>query len=449
MKRCYYVTVMVLVFFTFNFYVVIRPLWNDKVYAGVTVDGVPMTGLTGTEVKDLLRLWHEPDNLHSLSVYYGDKVFSFDPRTVDYDVDIDATADEVIHCGRQGSMLERLKYIFQAQTVGYQIPLKIRYNEQKLEELIETWRESIDKPAKNAGVSILHGGIIQAESGRKLETTIVKPLLLGALKQADDRPVALPVTPLYPEMTESDIVSIGLKELLADYATTFNADDDNRSTNIRVAANKINGYIIYPNQTFSFNDVVGPRDKEHGFKEALEIVGNEYVPGIGGGICQVSSTLYNAALLADLSIAERYNHSKPLGYVGLGRDATVAYGILDFKFTNNTAGPVMIISEIQDNKLRIGLFGTTKGSSETVKVITVNKQVISPAIIKKPDQSLYLGETEIDKQGKPGYEVTTVRVIEQGNIEVKREIIATDKYLPENTIVKVGTRLPDFLTANH
>jgi vancomycin resistance protein YoaR len=449
LKRCYYVVAILVTFFVLNCFAVLKPLLDEKVYAGVTLDGVQLSGLTATEVKDLLRLWYEPKNSQHLSAYYGEQAFSFDSQTVDYDVDVEATADAVMHCGRTGNVWERLKYIHLAQTVGYQIPLKVRYNEQKLAELIESWRESIDKPPRNAGFSILHGGMIQAESGRRLETTAVTPLVLQALEQAKEYAVALPVTPLYPEMSEADIASIGLKELLANYTTTFNTGDGNRSANIRIAASKINGYIIYPSQTFSFNDVVGPRDKEHGFKEAMEIVGNEYVPGIGGGICQVSSTLYNVALLANLPIAERYNHSKPLGYVGLGRDATVAYGTLDFKFTNNTAGPVMIISEIQDNQLCVGLFGTMKSSSGRVKVITVNKQVILPTDIRQQDPTLWLGETELAKQGKSGYEVTTVRVLMQGDKEVKREIIATDQYLPENRVVKIGTKLPDFLAGNN
>lgn len=448
MKRCYYVIGILMALLVLNCLAVIRPLLNDKVYAGVTVDGVQMSGLTGTEVKDLLRLWYEPKHSQQLSVYYGERAFAFDPQTVDYDIDVEATAEKVIRCGRNGNVLQRLQDIFKAQTAGCQIPLTVRYNEQKLDELVESWRESIDKSPKNAGLSILHGGINKAEAGCKLETTVVKPLLLQALRQAEVRPVVLPVIPIYPELTEADIASKGLEELLATYTTAFNRGDSNRSANIRIAASKINGYIIYPSQTFSFNDVVGPRDKEHGFKEAMEIVGNEYVPGIGGGICQVSSTLYNVALLANLKIAERYNHSKPLGYVGLGRDATVAYGALDFKFTNNTTAPVMIISEVQDNELCIGLLGKTKSSSGTVKVITVNKQVISPDIIRKQDQTLLLGETELESPGKPGYEVTTVRVLVQGNQEVTREIIATDQYLPENTVVKIGTKLPDFLAGN-
>ncbi|MBU2701595.1 vancomycin resistance protein YoaR [Sporomusaceae bacterium BoRhaA] len=446
MKRCCYVSVaLVLLLFTGGF-IFVWPLVAGKVYAGVTVEGVAMSGLTIDEVKNLLCLWRdEQATQQPFSVYYGEKVFPLAPQTVDYDVDVDATADEVMRWGRKGSLFERVQYICQAELRGHSVSLRSHYSEQKLENLIENWRESIDKAPRNAGFSILHGGMIHEETGHKLETSSLKTLIVQALNQSSGpKTLALPVTPLYPELTTGELAQTGLKELLATFTTTFNADDRNRSMNIGIAANKINGHIIYAHETFSFNDAVGPRDKEHGFKEAMEIVDNAYVPGIGGGICQVSSTLYNVALLANLSIVERYNHSKPLGYVGLGRDATVAYGTLDFKFTNDFPFPVMIVAEVQDNELCIGLFGTTKPTSETVKIVTENQQVISPAIVRKQDNALLLGETELDKQGKPGYEVTTVRVVEQDGSTIKREIIATDKYLPENTVVKFGTKMPDF-----
>jgi vancomycin resistance protein YoaR len=444
-RYCYVSIALVFLLFTGGF-IFIWPLVTGKVYAGVTVEGVAMSGLTIDEVKNLLGLWHvKQATQQPLSLYYGEKVFPFAPQAVDYDVDVDATADEVMRWGRKGNLFERVQYICQAELRGHSVPLRSHYNEQKLENLIENWRESIDRAPRNACFSILHGGMIHEEAGHKLETDSLKTLIVQTLNQSSEpKAVALPVTPLYPELTAGELAQTGLKELLATYTTTFNADDRNRSTNIGIAANKINGHIIYAHETFSFNDVVGPRDKAHGFKEAMEIVDNAYVPGIGGGICQVSSTLYNVALLANLSIIERYNHSKPLGYVGLGRDATVAYGTLDFKFTNDLPFPVMIVAEVQDNELCIGLFGTTRPTYGTIKIMTENQQVIAPAIVKKQDSALLLGETEIDKQGKPGYEVTTIRVIEQDGNPIKREIIATDQYLPENTVVKFGTKMPDF-----
>lgn len=425
----------------------LRPLFWSKVYAGVTIEGVHLGGIGRDEAAQLLTLWQKQQQTRRIAVYYGDTRFDIDAASIDFDLDVDATVEEVWGFGRRGPWWERLKNIYTAGTEGYRVPARFKYNEGKLEQLISEWKETIDRPSRNATFSMLTGGVIPQEPGRKLEVTALKPMLIKALKSPDTSSVALPVTPVYPEITVADITQTGIKESMSLYSTNFNAKEANRTTNIRMAARKINGHIVYPGQVFSFNETVGPRDLEHGFKEALEIVDGEFVPGIGGGVCQVSSTLYNAVLLANLRVIERVNHSKPLGYVEAGRDATVAYGIIDFKFANDTDGPVMIMAEVTGGKLDIGVFGRQR-PVEKVEVVAVDKQVIPPMVVKKQDQEMFLGETKIDKQGKPGCEVTVVRVVRRGGVEVRREMLGKDRYLPENTIVKVGTKLPPFVTGN-
>lgn len=420
-----------------------QPLYWPRVYPGVTVEGVAVGGKGREEVKQLLSLWRQEYRGRQITFYYGDTTFHLDAASIDYDIDVDATADDVWNYGRRGSWWERLRSIRAAEAEGARVPLRVRYQDSQLLANFDRWREAIDRPPRNAALSVLSGGIIPAEQGRRLEVESLKPLVLQALQKPDVTSLALPVTTLYPEITVADIEHTGLKEILASFKTVFDSSDSNRSANIRLAARKINGFIVYPGKTFSFNEVVGPRDKEHGFKEAMEIVDGEFVPGIGGGICQVSSTLYNAVLLSDLTVAERTNHSKPLGYVGLGRDATVAYDVLDFKFTNNTGVPVMIMAETRESQLAVGIVGQ-KPLTETVEVLSLDKKVIAPAVVKKPDSELYLGETKVEKQGKPGYEVTTVRVVRVGGRETKRELLAKDRYLPEDTIIRVGTKVPPF-----
>ncbi|MDR3562999.1 MAG: VanW family protein [Negativicutes bacterium] len=424
--------------------IVVMPLFGSNIYAGVSLDGVAVGGKSREEVRQLLNLWRPEYRSRQVVAYYGDTLFHVDAAGVDYDLDVEATADEVWSYGRRGPWWQRLQNIYAARRDGYRVPVRVRYNEGKLLAMFDHWRETIDRPPRNAALSLLGGGITPQEQGRRLEVESLKPLVLQALEQPTAARLALPVTPLYPDITTADIEQTGLKEVLADYTTFFDASDGNRSANIRLAARKINGYIVYPGKTFSFNAVVGPRDKEHGFKEALEIVDGEYVPGIGGGICQVSSTLYNSVLLSNLTVVERTNHSKPLGYVGLGRDATVAYDILDFRFVNNTDEPVMILAETDGNQLAVGMVGQ-KPLPEKVEVVAVDRKVIAPAIVKKPDAELYLGETKVEKQGKPGYEITTLRLVRSGGREIKREVLAKDRYLPEDTIIKVGTKVPPFV----
>lgn len=425
----------------------LKLLFEDKIYTGVALEGVELGGRSKEEVRQILALWQKQQQDKQVNVYYGDTVFKIDAQSIEFVVDIDGTVEEIWSFGRRGSIFERIKNICTALSQGYRIPLRVRYNESKLDNLVDAWRDAIDRPPKNAALSIVTGGVVPQEQGRKLDVEELRPLVVQALKRPDVNNVPMPVTLVYPTITVNDIVRTGIKELLGSYTTVFDTRDTNRTTNIKLAAWKINGHIIYPGEIFSFNEVVGPREKDYGFKEAMEFVDGELVPGIGGGVCQVSSTIYNAVLLANLAVIERYNHSKPLGYVPLGRDATVAYGALDFRFLNNTQTPIMVMAEVEGNKLHVGVFGQTR-LPESVEIVSVNKHVIPPAVVKQPDSTLFLGETKVDKQGKPGYEVTTIRVVRQGGQEIRREVLSKDRYLPDNTIIKVGSKMPPFAVTN-
>lgn len=423
--------------------VLARPFAGGGVYEGVAVEGVAVGGLGRDDLGQLLAAWRQEYHGRHIVVYYGDTAFRLDAASIDYDLDVDATADEAWAYGRRGSWWERLKNIGAARREGYRIPVRVRYNENKLSALLDSWREAIDRPPRNAAISLAEGGIVPQEQGRRLDVAAVKPLVLKALHAGDAANLPLPVTPLYPDVTVADLRQTGIRELWSSFTTAFDPTDANRTANIRLSARRVNGHIVYPGQVFSFNQVVGPRDREHGFKEALEIVDGEFVPGIGGGVCQLSSTLYNAVLLANLTVIERTNHSKPLGYVGLGRDATVVFGALDFKFVNDTGAPVVIMAETAKNRLTVGIVGR-EPLAVAVELLSADRKVIPPAVVKKQDPELYLGETKVDKQGKPGYEVTTLRVVSANGRELRREVLAQDRYQPENTIVKVGTRLPPF-----
>ena len=234
------------------------------------------------------------------------------------------------------------------------------------------------------------------------------------------------------------IKKYNLRNILVTYTTYFNSSNSNRSKNIKVAAQKINGKLLKPGEVFSFNNVVGPRTKKNGFKEAIEIVNNEFVTGVGGGVCQVSSTLYNSVLFTGLKIIDRKNHSRPVNYVPLGRGATVYYGLIDFKFKNNFSNPIMIMAKVVDNQLTITLLGTDPGID--VKVVTSSPQILDPEIIKKSDNNLNEGTKKIIQSGKVGYKVTTRRIIKSGSTIIKDQLISEDVYPPINKIIKINPK---------
>lgn len=409
------------------------------IYAGVSVAGVDMGGHSRDEVRQMVNMWQQDYQGRRLHMYYGDEVFSLAAASVDYRLDADGVVEAAWQYGRRGPLWQRLQEMWTAARHGHDVPLRFSYNEAKLNAWLAQVAAQVEAPARNATINLASGEIEPQQPGRHVELSQLRQTVLAALAQRDVDSVPLTVAPVEPAVTVSDIKASGVSTIVASYTTTFNSADVNRTANIILGVRKLNGTILYPGQVISFNDVVGPRDAAHGFKEALEIVNGEFVPGIGGGICQVSSTLYNVVLKAGLKVVERYNHSKPLQYVPLGRDATVVYGVLDFKFVNDTDRPLLLMGEVDGAKLRMVLLGPEKLDDE-VEIVTAAQHPIPPKLIQKPDDALPAGEIKLEKDGRPGYEVTTVRVVRYHGREIRREVLSKDTYQADDAVVRVGTR---------
>ncbi|MDD3365439.1 MAG: VanW family protein, partial [Syntrophomonas sp.] len=220
--------------------------------------------------------------------------------------------------------------------------------------------------------------------------------------------------------------------------TQFNTGEVNRSHNLYMATTSINKSMIAPQTVFSFNNTVGMRTMENGYLDALVIVGNKFEPGLGGGICQVSSTLYNACLLAGLEIIERSNHGLSVAYVPLGRDATVAYGIQDYKFRNNTDSPIYIRATTGGGTLTVNVYGNLK-YKKRIDISNIVDQTLDFITVKELDPKLQPGEQKVDHNGHLGYVVRSFRTFYDNNGKmVKTEQLARDTYKPLNELILEG-----------
>ena len=294
---------------------VIHSLLYPKIYQGVKVDGIDLSGCSQEEAAELVMAWQEERQRQMITFSFGEIQFQLKGMDIDFTMNTHNALLTAWSYGRDGSWWERIKKIKNAKQQGYQVPVDIQYNEVKLNALIEEWQSCIQRPARNATISMATGKIIQEQQGYHLEVDELRTLIVEVFTKSKDVVKNLPITILYPEVTADELEGANIHETLSVYTTTFNRQDSNRGVNIKLAAQQINGCILYPGEIFSFNDIVGPREKSYGFKEGMEIVDGEFVPGIGGGVCQLSSTLYNAVILANLDIVERYTHSKVLSYV--------------------------------------------------------------------------------------------------------------------------------------
>ena len=210
------------------------------------------------------------------------------------------------------------------------------------------------------------------------------------------------IVPLKRKKAAITINDIGLEAFpnkLQEFSTRYDASNWGRSENLKIATRKIDGTVLMPGQQFSFNGVVGERTVQEGYKNAAIFAGDTVVDGLAGGICQVSSTLYNAALLADLQIDERYNHSFKTSYLEVGRDATVVYGIKDFKFTNTRSYPIKIEGEAANGVVNFAIYGIEEDTEYKISIIPVITSTIPYTTQTVTDASLAPGTQKVEQGG--------------------------------------------------
>lgn len=279
------------------------------------------------------------------------------------------------------------------------------------------------------------------------ESTYIIPEILGmevskdsfmsAYKSNGTFSVKVKVT--FPELTTEKLDIEFYQDVLGTFTSNYDVNLRNRTANVTLAADFVNGTIVMPGHTFSYNSVVGPRTAARGFKPATVYTGEGTEEGLGGGICQVSSTLYCAQLRANLKTVSRTNHSYTVAYVPLGQDATVSYGVLDYVFENDTNYPIKIETTIGGGKLTVNIMGTIEDKSLTYDVVSVTNSTIAKKEITEEDPTLPLGETVVKQNGQNGAVVSTYKVYYKDGVETKREFIGKSTYVAMNRIVRVGT----------
>lgn len=226
--------------------------------------------------------------------------------------------------------------------------------------------------------------------------------------------------------------------VLASYSTSLAGRTPNQAANIRVAAHRVDGVTLQPGEEFSFGRAVGPVSPETGFVKGLALRGGEPASVDGGGICQLASTLYNAALLADFKIVERRKHLFPVHSVPPGLDATFASGSVDLRFRNTLAQPVRLRVTADNRRLTVRLLGSRPGLRQ-VEVVRALGAVLPPERVVRGSALLKRGQRRIVNQGRPGIEVEVWRESRLGS-QRRRERISADRYAPVNEVIWVGTR---------
>lgn len=260
------------------------------------------------------------------------------------------------------------------------------------------------------------------------------------LKAGETMKIALRV--VEPKVKVADLDEQLFKDVLATYSTTYDTTEKNRVKNLQTASDRCNGTIVYPGKEFSFHKTIGTRTVANGYAPAHSFVGGRVVNTVGGGICQVSSTLYNIVLHADLEVVERKAHGMYVKYAEPSVDATISEGAIDFRFKNNRSYPIKIVSEMKDGTLTMSILGIKEKTDKIIEIESVTLETLPYTTIRENDSTMLKGTTKVVQEPVDGYISEAYRIEKDanGNI-VSRTLISKDKYIPTNEIIKVGTKV--------
>ena len=410
-------------------------------YAGTSVEGVDVSNMTLQEALDYWNTEIEPGYRQVAAVLNeGAQVTA---EQMGYSSDYQTVLASAWNAGRQGSLVERYNRItFHMDAPSSYTVNRSMYADDVVRSFASRLAQQIDTEAKDAQLLSFDYGTqtfqYEAEQqGRRLNQDALVASIEAAL-DAGGGQITMEVTALMPEVTLENVSS--QYGMISSAVTNASSSSSNRLSNIALAISLINGTCLEPGETFSFNETVGQRTTARGFKTAPAYSSGEVTQEVGGGICQVSTTLFNAAVKANLTITERNAHSLTVSYVDVGKDAAVDWGNKDLKFTNTTGDKVYICCYLSDDKrVHFGIFGKLLPDGMTITLESQKTGDVDYETEYRVNFTMASGSTKVVQNGKKGTSAVTYKVYwdADGN-ELYREQLCKSNYRATKEIIEYG-----------
>jgi vancomycin resistance protein YoaR len=413
---------------------IVAARFEPVIRPNVSIGIVPVGGLTREEAAKKLRLWWETER--RTEVELSSPLLKAQPKPLTLTaaglVLDDKASIAQIPLEEFWDSVERKAGLEGSEAKRYDVVYKL---DPKQVAPLEEFVERNGKPFRPARVKYSGGALLRQEeiAGVTLDESRMAEAALAAVQTGKGE---LPIVTAEKRVPDEALAQIS--EVMSTYTTSFSTRKVTRCANIRLAASMLDGLVLMPGERFSFNGSVGRRTRENGFKVAGVYKNGKHDVDIGGGICQVSTTLYNAALLSNLEIKVRSPHSMPVPYVPLGRDATVDFGSQDLAFVNNTPGPIAISSHYQPGRLTFRVLGK-KEPGLSVKITTSGRKTWSAGVKYVHDGSLPPGKSKVVDAGGMAGSVNSFRSVYRYGQLVKRESLGRSHYRGGTRIVARNT----------
>lgn len=440
-KNLVFTIILLLISAAVSYVYFITQKFDDVMFPGIVVENVELSGKTKKEAEEILKeKYSKPILSKKINIKTPEKTYTINCSDLNPQYNITEVLDEAFAYGKDLNILSRYKLIKSPEVKKYN--LKFSYNHKPVDKMIESISKDINKKSKGATIKIVNGSfqVTEDENGFELEEKKLSDEIITKLKNnsSGDINIDAPI-----KVIESKIKAEALRKVnskIGSFSTNYSSSSEARATNIKLATQSINGTVVMPGDTFSFNEVVGERTKERGYKEAGVIVNQKFDSGLGGGICQVSSTLYNALIRGNIKTTERVHHSIPSTYVDIGLDATVDWGNIDLKFKNTFDYPIYIEGFTSNRNVYFNIYSNSELAKRTYDITTEVYSTIEPTIKYIDDPSLPAGQIEVEKQPRKGYRVKAYRNIYENGKFIGKELISNDYYVPINGVIRRGTK---------
>ncbi|MBR1585555.1 MAG: VanW family protein [Clostridia bacterium] len=417
---------------------------QDTIAQGVLIDQVHVGGMTRAQaVQALVNDASLSDMVLRMTIQVDGETWIITPQELPFLRNTGDVLDTAFAIGRQGSVETiassttpfeyRYQHLYHTVATHVDLHTEVTYDPATVRYLVGIIEANINRDAVDAQVATFDFAqrtftFTEDRAGAKLDGEKLYQQIIDALNRKDLQAVIVASSEVItPGITKAELMNSF--SLVSTY-TTQTTSDANRNNNINLAANAVSGTVLMPGEVFSFNQTTGQRTAEKGYLPAAAISGGATVDEIGGGVCQVSSTLFNAAAMADLNILQRSPHTWPSNYVDKGRDATVNWPNLDFSFQNNKSTPIFLVAWYQQRQCTVEIYGAALSGGETIALETQLISTTEPPAdaIFELNPSLAPGTVVEKKKARTGYVVDTYKVYMRNGREVRRDFLCTSNY---------------------
>lgn len=417
---------------------------QDTFAQGLLVDHVHIGGMTREQAKAAL-LQNAGYDQQALQIQLDVEGYQWvlTGEQLPVQRNIDAVLDTAYAFGRLGTpetissgvtpMEYRYQHLYHTVSNAAYLYTEVTYDPAKVRELVGIIEETVNCEPMDAQIATFDFNsrsftFSDEKMGLKVDGDALYQVICDALNRKDYRAsIRVEAEKLLPKVTKVELMNSF--SLISSF-TTQTTSDQNRNNNVDLAARALMGTVVMPGETFSFNQTTGQRTTEKGYLPAAAIAGGTTVDEVGGGVCQVSSTLFNAAVMADMTIVSRSPHTWPSNYVDKGRDATVNWPNLDFQFRNDGSSPIFIVSFYQNRNCTVEIYGASLGAGEsramTSQVIDQTEPPLEP--IRNLNPELPYGTEKEVKKARTGYVVETYKIYLRNGMEYRREKLCTSTY---------------------